>query len=189
MTLKPRKPGRPRMLAELVGRALDPVLAKQGFGESDVILHWNEIAGARLAAVSEPVRMQWPPRPPGRPAQAGPDPATLVVRIEGAFALELQHVAPLIVERVNARLGWRCVGRIAVRQGPVRRAPPRPRKTPIDPGAEKRARELAAGIEDEGLREALSRLGAAALSAPKTSGSLDAPHEKPRPEQPAPKRS
>jgi len=80
------------------------------------------------------------------------------------------------------------VGRIAVRQGPVRRATARPRRTPIDPQAEKRARELAAGIEDEGLRNALSRLGAAALSAPKTAAAASPPRDSLH-EESSPKRS
>ncbi|HEY8578713.1 MAG TPA: DciA family protein, partial [Beijerinckiaceae bacterium] len=108
----PRKPIRARPLADLVGEALDPIVAKQGFGESDVILNWDDIVGPRLAAVSEPQKLQWPPRPPGRLPDAPPEPASLIVRVEGAFALEMQHVAPILIERVNARLGWRCVGRL-----------------------------------------------------------------------------
>lgn len=166
MSLPPkRKSWRATPLADLVGKALDPVVAKQGFGESDIILHWDHIVGPRLAAVSDPVRLQWPPRPSGRSPTAPPDPATLVVRIEGAFAIELQHVAPLVIERVNARLGWKCVGRIGIRQGPGTRRPPRPARVPPDPQAAREAREAAAAIEDEALRAALARLGAAALTA------------------------
>lgn len=160
-----RRRPRPRALADLVGAAINPVLAKQGFGESDVILHWGDIVGPRLGSVSEPVRLQWPPRPPGRSPDAAPEPATLVVRVEGAFALELQHAAPLVIERVNARLGWRCVGRIALRQGPVRPKAARRPAPPPDPAAAREALEAASGVADEGLREALARLGAAALSA------------------------
>jgi hypothetical protein len=159
-----RKPSRARPLADLIGKALDPVIAKQGFGESDIILHWDDIIGPRLAAVSDPVRLQWPPRPPGRSPQAPPDPATLVVRIEGAFALELQHLAPIVIERVNARLGWKCVGRIVMRQGPGKRPAARPVRRPPDPQATQEAQAAAAAIEDESLRAALTRLGAAALT-------------------------
>ena len=158
-----RKPNRATPLADLIGKALDPVIAKQGFGESDVILHWGDIVGPRLAAVSDPVKLQWPPRPPGRSPEAPPDPATLIVRIEGAFALELQHLSPLIIERVNARLGWRCVGKIGIRQGPGKRAPARPLRRPPDPQAAREAQEAVASIEDEALRAALARLGTAAI--------------------------
>ena len=41
------------------------------------------------------------------------------LRVEGAFALEAQHSAAIILDRVNAHLGWRCVEKIAFRQGPL----------------------------------------------------------------------
>ena len=45
-----------------------------------------------------------------------------MIRVESAFALELQHLAPVVIERVNAYYGWRCIGKLVLKQGPVRRA-------------------------------------------------------------------
>ena len=45
-----------------------------------------------------------------------------MIRVEGAFALELQHLAPIVIERVNTYYGWRCIGKLVLKQGPVRRA-------------------------------------------------------------------
>ena len=72
-----------------------------------------------------------------RDPDARPEPATLVVRVESAFALEMQHLAPIVIERVNAHYGWRCVGRLVLKQGPVRRRPtrPAPRAGPDGSGA------------------------------------------------------
>ncbi len=153
-----------RPLAELVGAAIDPVLAKQGFGESAIILNWEEIVGPRIARACEPVKLQWPPRGPKSAPGVPLQPATLMVRVEGAFAVELQHQAPLVVERINAHLGWRCVGRLALRQGPLeRRLKLVRRPQPVDPAALAAAEAAAAGIGEERLREALTRLGARAL--------------------------
>jgi hypothetical protein len=153
-------------LREFVARTLDPVVARQGFSESDVILHWADVAGPRLAAVSEPIRLQWPSRAPNRPPDAPAEPAVLHVRVESAFALELQHAAPLVMERANARLGWRAIGRLALRQGPVGRdRTPARQPLVIDPEAARAADAAAQPIADEGLRAAVARLGAAALSA------------------------
>ncbi len=44
-----------------------------------------------------------------------------MVRVEGVFALELQHLAPVVIQRVNAHYGWACIGRIVMRQGRVDR--------------------------------------------------------------------
>jgi hypothetical protein len=90
------------------------------------------------------------------------EPATLIVRVESAFALEVQHLAPIIIERVNARYGWRCIGRLSFRQGPVGRDRTR-KDTRHQPSTEKVA-ETAASLgtfENEGLRNALAELGAA----------------------------
>jgi hypothetical protein len=150
-----------RPLADLVDKCLAPVLARQGFAASDIIVAWSEIVGDRLAAFCEPVKMQWPRRPAGSDPERAQEPATLVVRVEGAFALDLQHMAPVIVERVNARYGWRCVGRLALRQGPVgrERETRRPPAVPV-PGDLAAAAERVGEVQDDALREALVRLGA-----------------------------
>ena len=150
-----------RPLADFVGKVIDPVLAKQGFSESDLILHWDDIVGERLAANSRPIKLQWPPRPPGRSPDAAQQPATLVVRVEGGFALELQHMADQVLARINAHLGWRCVGRLTFKQGPIDRSiPGTDRRAMLTPEAMAAAGALVTGVDDEGLRQALTRLGA-----------------------------
>jgi hypothetical protein len=158
-----RKP-QARVLADLVGSVIDPVLAKQGFGEADLILNWDDIAGERLAQFCEPIKLQWPPR--GRNSfDAAPEPATLIVRVESGFALECQHLSPIIIERINSHLGWRCVGRLALRQGPLQRSERQKRAaSPPTPQAQSAAETATRGIEDEPLREALTRLGARVLN-------------------------
>ena len=134
-------------------------------GEASLIADWPAIVGETVARYARPLQLQWPPRPARSAIPEAPAaPATLVLRVDGAFALEAQHNAAIIVERVNAHLGWRCVERIAFRQGPLppvkekRRAAP-----PPSAAAEAEARQAAAAVDDEGLREALTRFGARAI--------------------------
>jgi hypothetical protein len=163
-------------LADLTAKAMDPVLAKQGFGAADIILNWEDIVGERLARYCEPVKLQWPARPAkGEPGTGergmGQEPASLVVRVEGGFAIELQHVSPLVIERVNSHLGWRCIGRLLLRQGPIGHSRPAPRRKPIDdPAARAEAARQSAGVEDEALRSALTRLGSRILADKMASG-------------------
>lgn len=165
MVSLPKRHSFARPLADLIGATLDPLMARQGFGAADVILNWEDIAGERLAAVTEPLRMQWPTRAPLRSPDAAVQPATLVLRVEGAFALEVQHLIPVLCERVNAHLGWRCIGRIALRQGPIERKPgPRRVALPIDAAALREAESSARGIENDDLRRALTRLGSRVLA-------------------------
>ena len=149
-------------LADFVGALLDPLMAKQGFGQSDLLLHWEEIAGARLSQIAEPIRLQWPPRGPKRAPEAAAEPATLVLRVAQGFGLDVQHLAPILIDRVNAHLGWRCIGKVKIEQGRLQR--PLKRKgaavAPPAPAALARAEQAAVGVEEDGLRQALARLGA-----------------------------
>ncbi len=161
-----KKKSFPVPLADLVGGAVDPVLARQGFGQSSLILHWDGIVGARLAACSEPIKLQWPGRAVQRLPDAPIEPATLVLRVAGGMAIEIQHMAPQLIERVNAHLGWRAVGRIVLRQGPLEKTRKGPRIGPPDAQALAEATQATEGVEDEELRKALVRLGARALRGP-----------------------
>ena len=153
---------RPAPLAEFLESCLGPSVAKQGFSGSDIIVSWPDIVGERLAAYSQPVKVEWPRRAsPDSPAE----PSTLVIRTESAFAVEVQHLAPVIIERVNAFYGWRCVGRLVLKQGPVvRPAPPKPAPEP-GPAERAAAAEAASSVADDDLRGALERLGSAVLAA------------------------
>lgn len=157
---------RPRPLADFLDRTLAPALAAQGFSGQDIVASWPDLVGERLAAASHPLKVEWPRRRPGETGRS--QPATLVVRVEGAFAIELQHMAGLVVERINAVYGWRCIGRLVLKQGPVRREARRPRPLPPAPGPEERRRvaALTSGIEAEALRAALTRLGHAVAASP-----------------------
>lgn len=145
-------------LADLVDAVIDPVLARQGFGESQIVLYWEDIVGERLAAMSEPLALKWPPRGAARTEHA---PATLVVRVESGFALELQHLAAIVIERVNGYLGFACIDRLALRQGPVMRRAQAPRKRP-SPSAQAvaTAEAIVQDVSEGPLRDALTRLGA-----------------------------
>jgi hypothetical protein len=156
---------RPKPLAELIEPCLGPALAAQGFAASDVIVSWPDIVGDRLARFTQPIRIDW--RRKRAPAPDEPaEPAVLVIRVEGAFALELQHLAPVVIERVNAHFGWRCIGRLALKQGPVRRSPPPAPSAPaLSDEDGRQVAEAVGGIGEEALRAALDRLGRAVVAA------------------------
>jgi hypothetical protein len=161
--VKPR-PKAPRPLADLIGQAIEPALAAQGFANREVFGLWAEIVGERLAARSRPVRIDWPRRRNEREA-ARPEPATLVVLVESAFAPEAQHAAPVIMARINGHLGWPAVGRVALKQGPVATASPAAPKARTALSGEQAAQIAAAadGVAVDAVREAVTRLGAAVL--------------------------
>jgi len=145
-----------RPLADLVRRTLADTFARLGFASTELVTHWNDIVGAEIATHCEPLRLKWP----RRGDVDAPEPATLMLRVEGPIAIEIQHLSPVILERVNRFFGWRAVGRLALRQAPLARRPVPPARPAPDPEA---AARLAGTLDvaDEDLRNALARLGAA----------------------------
>ena len=149
-----------RSLAEIVNRALDPLILKQGFGETSLLLQWETIIGARVAGLCEPIRLQWPPRAKKASPDKAQEPATLILRVEPGFGLDIQHMSGAIIDRVNTHLGWRCVSRLSIRQEALHRhAPKTSRKPPQDPRARAQAEAAAAGVDDQALHAALVSLG------------------------------
>ena len=144
-------------LSQLLGKTIADLLAKQGFASTGIITHWPDIVGPEIADHAEPMRMIWP----RRVHEDDPEPATLVLRVEGPVALEIQHLSGVIIEKVNRFFGWRAVGRIQIRQAPLRRRGPKARPAPPDPAAVARLSASMIDIKDEDLRGALARLGAA----------------------------
>ena len=144
-------------LSVLLRDVFSDAYAKQGFAARELVTRWADIAGAEIAAHSEPLKMQWP-----RPVEGQPqEPATLILRVEGPAALEIQHSSDVILQRVNRFFGWSAVGRLALRQAPLsRRDRPQPQRPPDVKEVETVAKTLS-GVEDEELRAALARLGAA----------------------------
>jgi len=153
------KPGpiRAKPLSLLLSDVFSEAYARQGFAARELVTRWAEIAGPEIAAHCEPLKMQWP-----RPVEGQPqEPATLVLRVEGPMALEIQHTSDVILQRVNRFFGWSAVGKLAFRQAPLSR-PRRPvRPGPPDPKAVAKVAEGLGDIEDEELKTALARLGAA----------------------------
>lgn len=145
-------------LAELVDGCLAPALARHGFGEVALITAWPAVVGEATAAKCRPLRLKRPRR--GSAPETG---GTLELAVDPAFVLEVKHMAPLILERVNTHLGWRGVARLRLVDGAAPAPPSPPRRAAPAPARLAEAREATAGIEDEALRGALARLGARVL--------------------------
>jgi len=156
----------PRAIGSFVAKALDPAARARGFATTALLSDWPAIVGRELAQFTMPDRVLWPRR---RDEEDGDKPkkghradgATLVLRIEGPRAIEVQHRAGQILERVNSYFGYRAVTEMRFLQAPIARAQrPEAKKAPLPTYTLPKS----AGIEDAGLRRALSRLGAGARS-------------------------
>ncbi len=153
---KPR-PFNAKPLSVLLSDVFSDAYAKQGFAARELVTRWAEIAGPEIAAHCEPLKIQWPRPVEGQPQQ----PATLVLRVEGPMALEIQHSSDVILQRVNRFFGWSAVGRLALRQAPLARRERRTHPPAPDAKAVAEVESTLSSVEDADLRAALARLGAA----------------------------
>ncbi|MEX0409049.1 DUF721 domain-containing protein [Aquibium sp. LZ166] len=165
MAARPRS-SHPVPVSDLASAIIDPVLRKRAGVSIGLVQSWDEIVGTRLAHSSRPEKIVWP----RRLHEEDPfEPATLVIACEGAAALHLQHETGEIIGRVNAFLGFAAIGRIKIVQKPVRhnRGPEPARLRELDREEVSRIARSVGGIEDEGLRASLERLGRSVLGSRK----------------------
>jgi hypothetical protein len=155
---------RPKPLADLIDACIGPAFAAQGFASTDILAAWPEIVGDRLARYCRPAKLEWPRRRRGADAGAGPESGTLIVRVEGVFAIELQHLAPVVIQRINAHYGWACVGKIVLKQDRVGQRGVAGAARGVDPARRGEVAQAVAAIADDDLRAALDRLGIAAVA-------------------------
>lgn len=155
-----RSGGGPRSLALLVPRLTRAAIGKHGFSEAGMLTDWAAVAGEEIAAHAQPERLEFP--------RAERIEGTLHLRVEGAWALALQHLEPQLVERINASLGYRAVARLKLHRGPLHgqptRRPPIQPAGEVDPGARAALAAQVAAIADGALRRAVERLGLALLA-------------------------
>ena len=144
---------------------------KYGFSAASLITDWPAIAGRELAAYTAPERLKWPrgverADEEAPAAERGRPGATLVLRVDGARALDVQYNARQIIERINAYFGYAAIAELRIVQAPVTAPHPEQRTPRLAP--EPLTREVA-GITDAALRDALARLGAGIRAAERSS--------------------
>ncbi len=147
----------PARLSGLIPGIVGTAFRRRGFTEPALATAWRAIVGEETADHAAPLKVDFP-----RGSRSG---GTLHIRVEGAYATDLQHNTPRIVERLNGFYGYAAIARLALHQGPVRTDPAgaASRRT----GGEQRGRPTTDtgpeihGIGDPRLREALRGLGKA----------------------------
>ncbi len=165
---RPRRRGGARAIGAFATRLLDPIARARGFATISLLSEWPMIAGHDLAQFTMPNKVIWPRRRQDEDsAGAAPthqtEAATLILRVDGPRAIEVQHRADQIIERVNTYFGYRAIGALRILQAPVTRARRSPAPSPPPP-LDPQPLPASAAIDDDNLRQALMRLGTAVRS-------------------------
>ena len=141
-------------------RTAAPALQKRGFHQSDLISHWEEIVTPEFAIHTSPQKLIFP-----RGNRTG---GILTIRTPAPLALEMQHLEPLLLERVNTFFGYRAVDKIILMHSSSMSAKKinKPnRVVSVDKSSIRLIESQTEDIHSESLREALRSLGKAVKTA------------------------
>ena len=145
------------MAGVAVGKVLRPLSKKFGGGGASAAAlskHWPQIVGARWAKISNPVKFT-----------GGRDGRTLIISAPGAAATLIMSASGPIIERLNGHLGDGYVKRLRVIQtkmsGSTKTSVP---KRGLSPSEEAQLQEGLSKIDNEGLKQALEKLGRGVLT-------------------------
>lgn len=144
-----RRPYGPRPLGTLVPRLTRPVFHRMSPAAAQVMADWAGIVGPLLASVSTPRRL------------AG---STLTITCAGPVAIELQHYAGQLIERINVHLGSPTVRALRFVQTGLPAPSPALPPAPVSPATAAAAETAVSALPKGELREALAALGRAVLA-------------------------
>lgn len=142
---------RPRALAALIQPIARRSLGKANAGLGALLTDWEAIAGADLAGRAAPERLSFP--------RGRRDGGTLILRAAPADALEIQHDAPRILERINGHFGYRAIEDLKLVQAPPPARKRRPAPRPLSPTDESSLEAALSRVDDPDLRARLASLG------------------------------
>lgn len=108
--------GRARRMGEMLPDIGGTAFRRFGFVQSSIVSRWKEIVGERYANVSAPESIRFPH---GKRADG-----VLTLSVAGAHAPMMQHVVPVIIERVNRFFGYAAIARVTIRQGEILKPAP-----------------------------------------------------------------
>lgn len=140
-----------------VSKVLRPLSKKFGNGGASAAAltkHWPQIIGTRWAKISKPVKFT-----------GGRDGRTLVIAAPGAAATLIMSASGPIIERLNGHLGDGYVARLRVIQTKMSAAATSSvPKRGLSPREEAQLQEGLSKIDNDGLKQALEKLGRGVLT-------------------------
>lgn len=144
-------------LRNILAKITTPLAQKQGFIRASILLDWNLIVGEKFAEFCQPEKIIFPHerRTGGR----------LTLKTSSAFALELSHLEPLIVEKINQYFGYKAVDKLLIKNGKVTPRAKKQHPTPtVDATTQAQLEDMTRDIHDPKLRQTLIELGKGVLS-------------------------
>lgn len=157
-----RRTFKTKSISELASTINNRAFRRFGFAKSDIVLHWKDIVGEVLSRSSIPERLVMPKDYEKSDRKAG----VLHIRVEGSYAPEMQHLEPLVIDRINSYYGFKAVQRLVFHHGHIEQEPPIRKYVPpiLSDSQDKELKFLLKDIKDDKLRQSLFEVGAEILA-------------------------
>ena len=141
-------------LGKSIAKLTRSTFSKRGFADGEILHRWPAIVGELLSGASHPEKIVYPSNKNGD--------GTLHLRVGNpGLALDIQHMEPMILQRINGHFGYRAVSRLKLIQAPL---PPSKEKTalqtrPLSAAEAQSLKETLGSVTDPDLKHALENLG------------------------------
>lgn len=139
----------PKTLSQCIEPITRPVFKTQGLAGTRIISEWPSIVGTKFASHCIPQKLSF--------SAGKKTDGTLSIAVENGFAPELQHLQPVILDRLATYFGYKAVTRITISHTYI----PEPENLPsmpLKPKLHKNTITITEQIEDEELRTALTNI-------------------------------
>ena len=148
----------PKSIGKSIEPLIKPIYKKHGFAEHRILTQWHQIVGT-LANYSSPQKL----------TIRGKE-GTLHILVASGRALELQHLQPIILDKIATYFGYRAVTRITFSQTSSALFHKKiVKKLPLKEKPSEIIMKITSTCEDEDIRNALASLGAALQTVTKNS--------------------
>ncbi len=149
-------------------KVAEKAYAHHGAAWAGLLSNWQTIAGSPLSDICSPEKISWPGQQRGQAETRSKHQkigGTLVIKVAFGRALEIQHITPQIIDRINAYYGYQAVAQIKIIQGKIEKLETA-RKSALPPLDQKTNSELNSQmtkISNDGLKGALRNLAKGVL--------------------------
>ena len=141
-------------LGKSISKLTQVSFSKRGFADGEILHQWPTIVGEMLGKASHPDKVVYPKGLNGN--------GTLQLRVgNSGLALDIQHMEPMILDRINSHFGYRAISRIKIIQAPLPTQKEKPNYKPrvLTEAEKKTIDQQLSTIGDPKLKKALENLG------------------------------
>lgn len=139
----------PQPISKLIPKLIKPIIEQKGGAVAGLLSKWPDIIGEDLSLFTRPGKITYPKRVLG----AG----TLQIDVDPRVALEVSHMTPILLDRINTYYGYPAIKKLKIVSKPFSVKIPTKKTVVEKKPCEKYIQEVS-NIEDEHLRQALINL-------------------------------